>query len=256
MKHSITRWKDGAPELTYKEVRFTNTSPRRGSTEMRRLALLVPATSLHSPPRPVAPPTLSLPKRSLGRRRRPLLRAASGSGSGDRRRRAGRDERRRRLRAPPSRLHVRPGAERRRAADRHGASCDRHDDVYGVLPLSESVGSRRPKIRPWIKIEDFDAEARLDNLIFPFPFIEPGTILNAFELVSGSVESLGEETVRGVSTDHYRLTLDLARLIETAPAADRAALREELEKTEGEDRACRDLDRRCRTRTQGSGHSR
>jgi hypothetical protein len=57
-------------------------------------------------------------------------------------------------------------------------------------------------------------------------------ILNAFELVSGSVESLGEETVRGVSTDHYRLTLDLARLIETAPAANRAALREELEKRE------------------------
>jgi hypothetical protein len=95
------------------------------------------------------------------------------------------------------------------------------------------VGGESPaKIKPWIKIEDFDDEASLDNLIFPFPFVEPGMILNAFELVSGSVESLGEETVRGVSTDHYRLTLDLARLIETAPAANRAALREELEKRE------------------------
>jgi succinate dehydrogenase/fumarate reductase flavoprotein subunit len=27
MKHSITRWKDGAPELTYKEVRFTKYLP-------------------------------------------------------------------------------------------------------------------------------------------------------------------------------------------------------------------------------------
>ena len=71
-------------------------------------------------------------------------------------------------------------------------------------PLSESAAESPAKIKPWIKIEDFDDEVRLDNLIFPFPFIEPGTILNAFELVSGSVESLGEETVRGVSTDHYR----------------------------------------------------
>ena len=27
MKHSITRWKDGAPELTYKDVRFTRFLP-------------------------------------------------------------------------------------------------------------------------------------------------------------------------------------------------------------------------------------
>jgi hypothetical protein len=27
MKHSITRWKDGAPELSYKDVRFTKYLP-------------------------------------------------------------------------------------------------------------------------------------------------------------------------------------------------------------------------------------
>ena len=32
LKHSITRWKDGAPELSYKEVRFTKYLTRRGST--------------------------------------------------------------------------------------------------------------------------------------------------------------------------------------------------------------------------------
>ncbi len=112
------------------------------------------------------------------------------------------------------------------------------------------------KIKPWIKIEDFDDEVRLDNLIFPFPFIDPGTILNAFEAVSGSVESLGEETVRGVSTDHYRLTLDLARLIETAPAARSRRPPRGVGEEEGEDRACRDLDRRCRTRAPGSAHCR
>lgn len=85
------------------------------------------------------------------------------------------------------------------------------------------------KPKPWFKVEGFDDEVTIDALLFPFPFIQPGKILAAFEQVSGAVETLGAETVRGVPTERYRLTLDLARLIETAPAGDRAALRKELE---------------------------
>ena len=95
---------------------------------------------------------------------------------------------------------------------------------FGNEPVSEL---KKPK--PWFKLDRADEDVTLDTLLFPFPFIEPGRLLAGFQGVSGAVESLGEETVRGVPTSRYRLTLDLARLIETAPARDRAKLRKELE---------------------------
>jgi len=97
-----------------------------------------------------------------------------------------------------------------------------------ILGLAESPPAE-PEQKPWSKIEGIDEAPTLNTLLFPFPFIEPGRLLAAFERVSGKVEALGKETVRGVETDHYRLTLELERLIETAPARDRAGLRKELE---------------------------
>ncbi len=89
-------------------------------------------------------------------------------------------------------------------------------------------GEQKPK--PWIKFEyDRDDDVTLDTLLFPFPFIDPGRLLAGFQKVGGDVETLGEEAVRGVPTDRYRLTLDLERLIETAPERHRAALRRELD---------------------------
>ena len=85
------------------------------------------------------------------------------------------------------------------------------------------------KPKPWFETDLAETELTLDQLLFPFPFVDPGRILAGFQKVSGSVESLGEEAVRGVPANRYRLTLDLARMIETAPADDRAALRKELE---------------------------
>ena len=83
-------------------------------------------------------------------------------------------------------------------------------------------------VKPWLKVEHWNEEVTLDTLLFPFPFLDPGRILTAFQKVSGTVESLGEEVVRGVPASKYRLTLDLERLIETAPAGKRAELRKEL----------------------------
>jgi hypothetical protein len=85
------------------------------------------------------------------------------------------------------------------------------------------------KLKPWLEIKRYDEDPTLDTLIFPFPFFDPGRILATFKQVSGGVESLGEESVRGVPANKYRLTLDLERLIETAPADKRTGLRQELE---------------------------
>ena len=92
-------------------------------------------------------------------------------------------------------------------------------------------GGKKPK--PWIKIEyDSDDDVSLDTLLFPFPLVDPGQLLATFQKVGGAVESLGEEPVRGVPANRYRLALDLERLIATAPERHRAALRKELEKRE------------------------
>ena len=103
----------------------------------------------------------------------------------------------------------------------------------------------------------------LDTLLFPFPFIDPTRLLNALEEVSGEVESLGSKEVRGVDTEGYRLSIDLRRAIEEAPAAHRKALLEELEDESPEDAAGGDLDRRRRLRAAvvprrrgGRGHGR
>jgi hypothetical protein len=93
--------------------------------------------------------------------------------------------------------------------------------------LTAGVEAKRD-FKPWFKVEGWNEEVTLDTLLFPFPFLDPGRILSAFQRVSGAVESLGEEVVRGVPAEKYRLTLDLESLIETAPEAKRAELRKEL----------------------------
>lgn len=106
-----------------------------------------------------------------------------------------------------------------------GATMYASSSLFGV---AAAPGEKKPK--PWYKLEyDEDEGVSLDRLLFPFPFVDPGRILATFKRVSGAVETLGEETVRGVPTTRYRLTLDLARLIETASEQQRAQLREELE---------------------------
>ena len=108
--------------------------------------------------------------------------------------------------------------------------------------------TRKAMPKPWFKVENFNSEVTLDTLMFPFPFVAPGRILAAFEKVSGDVESLGEETVRGVPTSRYKLTLDLARLIETAPAERSSGPSRGARGSQDEDGAGGDLDRRGRPR--------
>jgi hypothetical protein len=98
-------------------------------------------------------------------------------------------------------------------------------DLFGLT--GDPATGVKPK--PWLSTDFADEELTLEDLVFPFPFVDPSRLLATFEKVSGDIESLGEEDVRGEPTRRYRLTLDLGRLIETAPARDRAALRGELE---------------------------
>ena len=98
--------------------------------------------------------------------------------------------------------------------------------VYMKLPGSE-LGNR-----PWIK---FDLEA-MGNSGTPVPGLNPASndprgVLDALRGVSGAVEEVGEEAVRGVPTTHYRASIDLEKAQDEVPKERRddfAAFSEQL----------------------------
>jgi hypothetical protein len=89
--------------------------------------------------------------------------------------------------------------------------------VYMKLPGNE-LGNR-----PWIK---FDLEAMGESGA-PVPNLNPASndprgVLDALRGVSGEVEELGEQSIRGVETTHYRATVDLEKAQDEVPEARRA----------------------------------
>ena len=58
---------------------------------------------------------------------------------------------------------------------------------------------------------------------------DPSQSLQMLKAVSGDVKKVGEEDVRGVSTTHYRATVDFAKYPAAVRAADRAAVRKSVD---------------------------
>jgi len=102
-----------------------------------------------------------------------------------------------------------------------------------VVYLQRGLGERgqvsqpAANLKPWLA-DAGDQSMTLDEVSYSFPFGEPARLLAVLGEVSGAVENLGEADIRGVSTDGYRVTVDLRRAIEEAPAKDRADLLVEL----------------------------
>ena len=79
--------------------------------------------------------------------------------------------------------------------------------AYMKMPGAELGG------RPWVK---FDLEAMGEDNQGPVPGLNPGSndprgVLDALRGVSGDVEEVGEEEIRGVTTTHYRANVDLEK---------------------------------------------
>ncbi len=53
--------------------------------------------------------------------------------------------------------------------------------------------------------------------------------MQMLKAVSGEVEKVGDEDVRGVSTTHYRATIDFDKYPLAVPAANRAAVRKSID---------------------------
>lgn len=90
--------------------------------------------------------------------------------------------------------------------------------VYMKLPGAELGG------RPWVK---FDLDALGEGAQGPVPGLsaasnDPRGVLDALRGVSGEVEEVGDEDIRGVATTHYRASVDLDKAQAEVPEERRA----------------------------------
>lgn len=98
------------------------------------------------------------------------------------------------------------------------------DVVYLRFPL---IADQLPDGKTWVKgdAKDFSHSdaAGLDQF-GSLAGIDPRDVFGLLEAVSGSIEMVGSEEIRGVSTNHYRATLDPAKLTALVPAAQQESL--------------------------------
>ena len=98
------------------------------------------------------------------------------------------------------------------------------DVAYLNFPL---IAKDLPDGKTWIKgdAEDFSrADTSGLGQFGSLSGMDPRDVFGFLKAVSGSIESVGSEEVRGVTTSHYRATLDPAKLAELVPAEQRESL--------------------------------
>lgn len=86
----------------------------------------------------------------------------------------------------------------------------------GIPELSKVTGGK-----PWIK---FDMSRMLGAMgLSSLPTgTDPSQFVDYLRAVSSSTKALGTGTIRGVSTSHYRATIDLSKYADLVPASQRA----------------------------------
>jgi len=100
-------------------------------------------------------------------------------------------------------------------------------DKFLVYLRSPSFAPALKEGKEWVKIDLAEAgkAADVDLGALAQSGQDPTQSLRLLKAVSGDVEKVGEEQVRGVSTTRYKATIDLKKYPDTVPAKDRAAAR-------------------------------
>ncbi len=98
------------------------------------------------------------------------------------------------------------------------------DTAYARFPL---LAKELPAGKTWIKIdakELSNVEAGQLGQLGSLTKTAPSDVFELLKAVSGPIEAVGSEDVRGVETSHYRTTLDAAKITELVPDAQRQSL--------------------------------
>jgi hypothetical protein len=105
---------------------------------------------------------------------------------------------------------------------------------YPVIYLDmSSLAGRLPEGKTWMKL-DVGKLAQAAGIeasqLSSINQADPSQFLDYLRASSGSVVTLGSESVDGVSAIHYRATIQLSRILERLPSDQQAAARATLEK--------------------------
>jgi hypothetical protein len=101
-------------------------------------------------------------------------------------------------------------------------------DIYMKSPL---FGAALPDGKSWLHV-DLAAAGKKLGIGDPTQYgtSDPSETLSDLQATSDRVERVGTEDVRGVSTTHYRATVELSKLPAVAPPSKRASARRKAEK--------------------------
>jgi hypothetical protein len=102
--------------------------------------------------------------------------------------------------------------------------------VYMRFPFLQAL---QPELTPWLKfdVRELGKEQGLDLGQFSqLNQNDPSQALQYLRAAGEDVEEVGEEDVRGVETTHYRMTIDLRRVVEQAPEDRRDEVRATIDR--------------------------
>lgn len=114
-------------------------------------------------------------------------------------------------------------------------------DRFAVYTHSPQLSQMLGQGRKWVKVDSaqLNRAAGVDVSALTQPGQDPGQALGQLNAVSGDVETVGEEKIRGVATTHYRATVDLRRYPDLVSEPDRAAARDAIDGLIGRSKASR-----------------
>jgi hypothetical protein len=97
--------------------------------------------------------------------------------------------------------------------------------VYMKFPF---LTQAQPNLKPWLKFDlrELGKQQGFDlGQLSQLNQNDPSQALQYLRAASDDVTEVGEEEVRGVETTHYRMTVDLRKVVDLAPAEQREQLR-------------------------------
>lgn len=97
-------------------------------------------------------------------------------------------------------------------------------DVYVKSELVSRLGGQD---KPWVKADA--SKLGTGGNSFGLGQRDPGSFLTFLKGAGGPVTTVGKEDVRGVSTTHVKVDLDLTKLLADAPSAERKKLEDQLD---------------------------
>jgi predicted transcriptional regulator len=101
--------------------------------------------------------------------------------------------------------------------------------VYMKFPFLQEL---QPSLKPWLKfdIRELGKEQGFDlGQLSQLNQNDPSQALQYLRAASDDVREVGKEEVRGVETTHYRMTIDLQKVVDQAPEDQREQLRASID---------------------------